>query len=463
MARNDEARRRPRMPRAEPAGPAADETVRDDQPWGARAGDGGRRRPTAGALVLSLGAGAGLWFSAISTRDFAAHLDRQIHGIACSFAPGLVGSPDATGTSGCHATLMSPWSSFLRERVWGGVPISSVAMGTFAFLLAAIALVTLTGRQSDRRAALGLGAASLVPVGASLVWGSIAALELGAACKVCIGIYVSSAVVFLGAFALLRHAFRTSHPGPPTGWAALAGGAVALGLFVLAPAVTYVAAAPSHAKLVGACGTLDDPMPPPEVTVPLSLGSGPQALEVLDPLCPACRAFEGRLEASDAGGTLPRAGLLFPLDSACNWMVSESIHPGACLVSEAVLCAEAEADTVLGWAFANQAALLAIAQNDPAAVKKEILAAFPKLRGCVGSPAVRAKLNRGLRWAVDDELPVLTPQLYVDGRRLCDEDTDLGLDYALPRLVEAARKVPSSARAARTVPTDDGPARGEDR
>jgi hypothetical protein len=30
---------------------------------------------------------------------------------------------------------------------------------------------------------------------------------------------------------------------------------------------------------------------------------------------------------------------LFPLDKECNWMVSESLHPGSCAVSEAVLCA----------------------------------------------------------------------------------------------------------------------------
>ena len=41
-----------------------------------------------------------------------------------------------------------------------------------------------------------------------------------------------------------------------------------------------------------------------------------------------------------------------------------------------------------------------------------------------------------MRWAVANQLPVMMPQVFVDGVKLCDEDTDLGLDYALKRLLE---------------------------
>jgi len=447
---------------------AADRTVRDPQPWGARPrddahGDGpGRdpgapppRLPVPGALLVLIGTALGLYFSAVSTRDFTAHLDRQIHGVSCSFAPGLLGSPDASGTSGCHATLMSPWSSLLRERVWGGIPIALLSMGTFAFLAFAAVALVLTRRQGERRATFGLFLASLVPVGASLFWGSIAAFELGAACKVCIGIYVASAVTFAGALMLFLRARRRPPGGPPVGWAALAGAAVLFGLFVMTPAVVYVAAAPSHARFVERCGTLDDPLPPGEVTVNLSLGNGPRALEVLDPLCPACRAFDDRLEGTDVGQSLPRSALLFPLDAECNWMVSRSIHPGACTVSEAMICAEAEAAAVLEWAFAHQRELLELGSRDPAGVRRRLLDAFPDLRGCVGRAEVRATLNRGLRWAVDQRLPVLTPQLYVSGQRLCDEDTDLGLEYALPRLAGEARGTTSPPQASASEPSVD--------
>ena len=35
-----------------------------------------------------------------------------------------------------------------------------------------------------------------------------------------------------------------------------------------------------------------------------------------------------------------------------------------------------------------------------------------------------------------NSIPVLTPQLYVAGVKVCDEDTDLGLDWALARMLE---------------------------
>jgi hypothetical protein len=79
-----------------------------------------------------------------STYDFAAHLDRQVHTITCSFVPGL-GGRDATGTSGCHAALMSPFSSFARTTTWGGVPWSLLGLSVFVFLLV-FALTLLLGQ-----------------------------------------------------------------------------------------------------------------------------------------------------------------------------------------------------------------------------------------------------------------------------------------------------------------------------
>ena len=84
-------------------------------------------------IIALIAIAAGFMFAATSTYDFVAHLDRQVHGLHCSFLPG-VGTPDATGTSGCHVTLMSPYSSIMRDTIWGGIPISLPAMAVFAFL-----------------------------------------------------------------------------------------------------------------------------------------------------------------------------------------------------------------------------------------------------------------------------------------------------------------------------------------
>ena len=89
----------------------------------------------AALLVCLLSCVAGLFFAGFSTHDFVQHLDRQVHGIHCSFVPGL-STADVSGTSGCHVTLMSPYSSVLRSHVWGGIPVSLPAMGVFAFLFA---------------------------------------------------------------------------------------------------------------------------------------------------------------------------------------------------------------------------------------------------------------------------------------------------------------------------------------
>jgi hypothetical protein len=216
--------------------------------------------------------------------------------------------------------------------------------------------------------------------------------------------------------------------------------------FVLVPVGTYAAAAPDFSRFVGSCGQLADPSDPNRVL----LAVGPQTrevpvIEVLDPLCPACRGFEQRFAALDAANETSRRVLLFPLDDACNWMVSDAIHPGACAISEAVLCAQegdGDADAVLAWAFENQERIVAAERAHEGAAARMARERFPSIAACLGRPPVQAKLNASLRWAVQNQLPILTPQVYVGPDRLCDADTDLGMDFALTRLVTRYRENP---------------------
>ena len=200
------------------------------------------------------------------------------------------------------------------------------------------------------------------------------------------------------------------------------------------------------------CGSLVRADDPAGVMIPLSSRpGGTAAIEVLDPLCPSCKAFDARLAASSLGERLDLQGVLFPLDSTCNWMVTESIHPGACAVSEAVLCAAglgskqksaADAGAVLTWAFAHQADLRALAAKDEGALRARLEREFPRVKGCLGSAVVKSKLTKSLRWAVANAIPVLTPQLFVGASRVCDEDPDLGLEDTLTRMLspEAERE-----------------------
>lgn len=445
----------------------------------------------------------GFAFAAVSTSDFASHLDRQVHGIHCSLIPGG-GVLDTRGTSGCHVTLMSPYSSVMRDSVWGGIPVALPAMGVFAFLVFAALSVLFLGKARDVRALTGVSLATAIPFVTSIVMGWISLRELDAACKLCIGIYVTSTLSFLFAVIAQVRAPRLAAARPPTesadatirddeastdpvdavaatleaptpqlklasasemdrkiharklarrgldqpveaplSWAVVALAALLGVAFVTLPMMAYAAGAPDFDRFVGACGTLADREGADEVLVSI----GPQSrdvemIEVLDPLCPSCRGFEARFGAHRAADEVSRRALLFPLDSECNWMVSEAVHPGACVLSEAILCADDDAEEVLAWAFEHQDELRAThedgasAEEAAAAITRAVRARFPALSDCIGTPRVRARLNRALRFAVQNELPVLTPQVYVGGTRLCDEDTDLGLDYVLSRLLD---------------------------
>lgn len=392
-------------------------------------------------LLLAIGGAlSGFTFAAISTYDFVAHLDRQVHGLHCSLLPGI-GTPDVSGASGCHVTLMSPYSSVLRDSVWGGIPISLPAMAVFAFLAFWGGYLWITRRTEERTATGFYALACGLPALSSLVMGAISLSALSALCKVCLGIYLSSALCLTGSLGLFRKAgaqpgARGTSENEPLSAAALAL-AFALGVFFVGSAVVaYAASAPSFDSYVGRCGKLEQPADPRHVL--LSLGGeagGVDVVEVLDPLCPACRAFEQRFEKiSDVSHTVRRA-LLFPLDNTCNWMVDSAVHPGACAISEAMLCADQKAMEVLSWAFDEQEEIVARERAQPGSAARMATQRFPELSGCVGGSKVKARLNRALRWAVDNKMPVLTPQLYVNGTRLCDADTDLGLDYMLSRLM----------------------------
>ena len=385
----------------------------------------------------------GLAFASVSTYDFAQHLDRQVHDLHCSFIPGARTATTEGAAAGCQVTLMSPYSSLLRATVWGGIPISLAAMAVFAFL--AFRGLDLLGREglARRRAAGFLFAASAIPVVASAVMGAIAMLELEAACKLCIGIYGSSLVTFLAAglaFASIRKAELPEGP-EETGPIWLVGLAQ-LGVFVAVPVLVYVMMMPDYSRYVGTCGKLADTDDKGGVMVPLDGNdSAPVAVEVFDPLCPSCRAFDKRLAAAGLDVRMHRKAVLFPLDDSCNWMVEGAMHPGACTISEAILCADSNKQgptpqQVIAWAFENQERIRESSKNDPTAARTMVTQQFAALGNCVGSAEVQQRLNKSLRWAVAHSIPVLTPQLYVDGVKLCPEDTDLGLEYSLTGLLK---------------------------
>jgi uncharacterized membrane protein len=452
------------------------------------------RRSRPWLLVVLLGAVVGVVFAGVSTYDFVQHLDRQVHNLHCSFIPGVSHS----GESGCQLAMMSPYSSVLRGRVWGGVPIALPALSVFAFLVFYALDLALTRRKADPRATGFLALATVLPALASLVMLLISVTQLGTTCKLCVCIYVASALCLVGGLALWRQAVRgggeptsvrrgphdepafvgRARTGSDARLVAVSGGGASAGFlaamfvigvgFVALPVMLYLALAPDHARFIGSCEGLAHPEDPYGVMLRVDHAARGEArpvpaIEVLDPLCPACKAFEQRLEASGLAGRLDRKAVLFPLDVPCNWMVSEATHPGACTVSEAALCAGDKAPDVIAWAFEHAEQVRDAARADPAAAARLVKQRFPELASCVGSPEARSRLNKSMRWIVANNIRVLTPQLFVDKVKLCDEDVDLGLEYTLSAMLDrhargglavvpAEKPAPAAARPAGNTP-----------
>jgi uncharacterized membrane protein len=388
--------------------------------------------PRAALIAFALFALLGAIFAAVSTYDFVAHLDRQVHAITCSIVPGI-GPRDASGTSGCHAVLMSPYSSVFRSLTWGGIPIALPALGVFAFLLFRGVELALRPRVARKETGF-LIVAALLPVATSVIYFWISKVELGTVCTVCAGIYGASLGVLVSAIGAHWGAPKDNTRGETwSQWLLYFLEGCAL---VLVPIMLYMVLKPVYPDALARKNELRHPEDRYGVML-ASKGMGRvPAIEVLDPLCPACKAFSQRLAATDLGRDLALQTVLFPLDKECNWMVNESLHPGSCAVSEAVLCAGEKSNAVLAWAFAHQPELLAAGARGQSEVYARLKREFPAMTSCLGLPMVRTRLNRSLRWVVSNSLPVLTPQLFIRSQKVPDEDTDLGLDFVLARMME---------------------------
>ncbi len=401
-------------------------------------GGGGGNSAMVPLIIVAVCALLGLIFSMTSTSDFIEHLDRQVHSIHCSLLPGARAE---VGESGCRTVMMSPYSSLLRTSMWGGIPIALLSVATFAYLLMR-SLSFAFSKTLTKKETLFMVAATGLPATMSIIYGSIAATKIGAVCTMCIGIYVVSAIAFVSSIA--AHMMAPPSDGSPSMglWARHFGEGC---VYVLTMVFFYVIFAPTSPKSAEGCGTLVSPDDPAEVFITMSNGKGPPALAVLDPLCPACKGFDERIVTSGIDQKVSLKTVLFPLDQSCNWMVKESVHPGACAVSEAMLCDKDGALDILDWAFQNQERLRATAKDDEPAVRKEIEKTFPKVKGCLGSSAIKNKVNKSLRFAVANALPLLTPQLFIGDKRVCDEDTDLGLEFTVDKMLQGLSSPASSS------------------
>ncbi len=392
------------------------------------------------ALIALIGAAFGLVFASNSTLDYAAHLDRRLHDLHCSFIPG---APPTDSAEACRTAMYSPYAAFFRDKYWGGIPIALFAIGAFTFF-AGFALYLLIARDRAPRRAVGFfGIVGLSPFLVSIVMFTISATQLGSFCKTCVGIYIASFLLALGSvfglIALRRDrggSVTADGPRPEGSWLVPIAFLMALGAVTLVPAAVYASAVPDHRPYLDKCGTIRREATPNDALLKIT-GSRPvrQATFFEDPLCPTCRAFHQRLKAENVLERLDTQLALFPLDSECNWMLENSMHPGACIVARAVICGGDRSRQVLEWAYDEQDDVSKAGKAGAPALRALIEKRWgAELLKCTDSAETKAKLNKQLHFAADNQIPVSTPQVYLGKQRLCDEDTDMGLRFTLKQL-----------------------------
>jgi hypothetical protein len=395
------------------------------------------RLPAAVALVGSL---VGLVFAAYSTFDYAAHLDRKLHDVHCSFIPGAPATSDAEA---CRAAMYSPYAAFLRDEYWGGLPISLFAVGAFTFFAGFSLYLMIAGGAAPKKAVGFMAFVAVTPLVASLVMFTISVMKLGTLCKTCVGMYIASFLLAAGGLLglLTLRAVQSRAPDEPRVRPAISvlfpvAWLAALGLITLIPAAVYAATIPDHTPYLAKCGQLQKPAKPHDTLLRFQTQRSVRpALLFEDPLCPTCKAFHQRVKAEGVWERLDIELALFPLDSECNWMLDAPLHPGACTVSKAVLCGKEQALVVLEWAYDQQEYLTRAGKAGDPVLRAAIQQRWgPGMVQCIDDVQTKARLNRHLQLAVDNSIPVSTPQMYLGKQRVCDEDTDIGLRFTLGKL-----------------------------
>jgi hypothetical protein len=384
------------------------------------------------AWIGVAGALWGLVFAGISTLDYSSHLDRGLHDLHCSLIPGADAS---VAGEGCRAALNSPYSAFFKRDIWGGIPISLFALGCFCFLLGYALTIALSTRRTSRGGGLLYAALAISPLLVSIVMFSIALTELGTICKTCAGIYIGSLALGISAIGVAASSWSEREPWSFGSLSLAALVASTMLLWVLAPSIVYAALAPDQTPFVTQCGQIKIPKESHGALLGMPGRTAQKhAIFFEDPLCPTCKSLHERLRDAGVLDRLDVELALFPLDSDCNWMLDQPLHPGACKVSKAVLCAKSPA-AMLDWAYDNQAQLAEAAKSGGKALDQMITGRWgADVTRCMGDRATLLKLNRHLHFAAANAIAVSTPQVFIEGQRLCDEDIDMGLMFALRTL-----------------------------
>lgn len=301
-----------------------------------------------------------------------------------------------------------------RFSVVLGLPVA--VWGTLGYALALVlALAGLGQRRPHPSWPTGLLlAVAAVATAASVVLALVSGFAIGALCLLCAGSWAVSV-------ALLAAAWRATGPGVAAAirgdLAALRGRPTATGgvVLALAAAVALVAAAyPRYWNRPRAAAAYPTSGPRPSAGA-----GGPLVIvEFSDFECPFCARAHEQARVLLAGR--PDVRLVhrnFPLDPSCNPAVKRAMHPQACALARAWICADAEGkgDAMADLLFANQKA------GRPAdELASDIGLDRARFRGCVASPEAARRLASDVAAGIAIGIRA-TPTYVVNGKTFTGE------------------------------------------
>jgi protein-disulfide isomerase/uncharacterized membrane protein len=398
-------------------------------------------RGRAAAALACVVVGASLSFVLLLAHD----------GVRTGAADALCG---AAAESGCDRVNQSAYSEV------AGVPLAGLGLAAYLALATLLGLGLLGGDEARAAA----GRLAFYALAAGLLFDvallGVQAFAIKAYCSLCIGTYVANAL----ALAALLPARRGAPLLPLLGAPRLVAGAglltgVAVLSVVVAAHLAFRAQAGSPALLTGGAparapgdgsaqaevkrlqAILDDPRKYEEYSSQKAMKefeqAAPKALdltkapykgaddapikvtEFADFLCPACanmaRAFAGYLPQT--GNRVALYFKHYPLDTSCNTSISQMVHPGACLLARAAICAQEQGRF---WQYHDR--VFAGIGHEP---KREDVVKAAEAAGidaraldaCLGKPATQERLAADIREAAASGVQA-TPTFFINGRRV---------------------------------------------
>ncbi|HXC49580.1 MAG TPA: vitamin K epoxide reductase family protein [Candidatus Limnocylindrales bacterium] len=352
-----------------------------------------------------------------------------VHGQIDKLGSGYTSFCTVNESISCDKVLSSSYSRI------GGLPVAWLALLAYLGLASLFAGAARTSDDRTRRTLVGLAAAGVIgALTFSAYMAVIAAVRLETLCLLCAGLY-TVATVNAGVLTLTGRRMSAAGEAPLTITSAAAIFAASVASVVVLGLLTWPHTTTALSSDIRTAADVKEADPEfyawftglPKVDVAsllredqtAALSSGKVVLvDFFDLECAHClRSYHMIRElAARRGQAIEIVHRHFPLDAACNDIVTESVHTYACRAAEAAECAglQGKRDEMIDILFKNQTQLFA--ENLPRLAGK-IGLDKDALERCLDEhrtlPTVLADARAGARLDIKS-----TPTLFLGGRRI---------------------------------------------